>query len=287
MVDTSDAGIEKLINKGKSKTVELASGLPADYRLAQILTAFANTEGGVLIIGAPGWGGLSGESGDVTMQRLKRIASSLFPWPIEINYAHVFNGARGVIYAVVDKAPRHYFPLMTSRGEVFVRKGTKILRATSLESVRENSARKTAPCMAGREVTIFVAMSFREEEEPALVDYFRAMQNAAKETMLPITVKRVDVIEGDYEISQRIMEEIDKAQIVLVDFTLNSRNVYFELGYARGVGKRIIQATRKGTSLEFDIRNWRTIFYRNATELEEKLMPELKSAYQEVGSEGS
>jgi hypothetical protein len=49
----------------------------------------------------------------------------------------------------------------------------------------------------------------------------------------------------------------------------------FEIGYARGKGLRIIQSARKGTELEFDIRNWRTLFYRNATELEEKLIPEL------------
>jgi hypothetical protein len=78
------------------------------------------------------------------------------------------------------------------------------------------------------------------------------------------------------------MAEIDKANIVIADFTLSSKNVYFELGYARGTKKRIIQCARKGTELEFDIKMWRTLFYRNATELEEKLIPALKNAYAEV-----
>jgi nucleoside 2-deoxyribosyltransferase len=77
------------------------------------------------------------------------------------------------------------------------------------------------------------------------------------------------------------MDEIDKADIVIADLTLNPRNVYFELGYARGKPCRIIQTARKETVLEFDIRNWRTIIYRNATQLEEKLIPELKAAYAE------
>jgi len=76
---------------------------------------------------------------------------------------------------------------------------------------------------AKKRVVVFVAMSFREEEEPSLVDYFRAMERATKETKLPIDLVRVDLVEGDYEISQKIMDEINKA-----DFTLNSRNVYFE-----------------------------------------------------------
>jgi nucleoside 2-deoxyribosyltransferase len=85
-----------------------------------------------------------------------------------------------------------------------------------------------------------------------------------------------------YEISQQIMNEIDQADIVISDFTLNARNVYFELGYARGKGCRIIQTARKGTILEFDIRNWRTLFYRNATELEERFIPEIKVAYEDI-----
>jgi hypothetical protein len=55
-----------------------------------------------------------------------------------------------------------------------------------------------------------------------------------------------------------------------------------KLGYARGSNKRIIQTARKDTALEFDVRNWHTIIYRNATELEEKLILELKAAHSEV-----
>jgi hypothetical protein len=98
-------------------------------------------------------------------------------------------------------------------------------------------------------------MSFRQEEEPPLVDYFRAMERAAERVPSPrIELVRIDRVEGDYEISARIMEEIDRCDALLADFTLNPRNVYFELGYARGT-KRIIQTARRDTPLEFDVRN--------------------------------
>jgi hypothetical protein len=123
-------------------------------------------------------------------------------------------------------------------------------------------------------------MSFRLEEEPALVDYSAAIKRAICATGLPLELVRIDLVDGDYEISQRIMDEIDRCEIVLADFTLSPPNVYFELGYARGrKTKQIIQTARKGTNLEFDVRNWRTEFYRNATELEEKLQPVLRNAY--------
>jgi len=44
----------------------------------------------------------------------------------------------------------------------------------------------------------------------------------------------------------------------------------------------IIQTARKGTLLEFDVRNWHTTFYRNATELEKALPNEFASAYEKV-----
>ncbi len=93
---------------------------------------------------------------------------------------------------------------------------------------------------------------------------------------------RIDLLEGDYEISQKIMDKISESDFVLTDFTLNSSNVYFEVGNARGSGKTVIQTARSGTLLEFDTRNWRTIFYKNATELEKELIPALVNAYKEV-----
>jgi nucleoside 2-deoxyribosyltransferase len=133
-----------------------------------------------------------------------------------------------------------------------------------------------------RPCILFVAMSFRTEQEPALVDYFSAINRAVTKTALDIVVQRMDLMEGDYEISQKLMSAIDVADIVLGDFTLNSANVYFEIGYARGKGKRIIQTTRKDTALEFDVRQWRTLVYRNATELEEKLELELRAAHKDA-----
>jgi hypothetical protein len=122
----------------------------------------------------------------------------------------------------------------------------------------------------------------RRYMDPSLVDYFEAMKRAVNSTSLPIDLVRMDLLEGDYEISQRIMDEIDKADILLADFTLGPANVYFERGYARGRNRRVVQAARKGTLLEFDTRNWHTIFYKNATELETALVPALEQADRDV-----
>jgi hypothetical protein len=277
--DISPDGIVEIIKDGESKWVEFKSKLPPDDIVSKNIVAFANTEGGIMVFGVDDRGtvlGIDENRIGSSMERLARLASSLLPIPAEMGSV-VYNG-RTLLYMVVPPIPEEYRPLMTARGEVFTRHDDKIRRNDLAQRFVRTSRRPDAKQL---DVIAFVAMSFREEEEPALVDYFAAMERAVERTQLPISLKRIDLVEGDYEISQQVMEEIDKADILLADFTLSPKNVYFELGYARGKNSlAIIQTARKGTVLEFDVRNWKTIFYKNATELEEKLVLAFDNAYE-------
>lgn len=283
MFDTSPEGILNIISQGESATVEFKQRFPPTDVIAKVLAAFANTNGGILLIGIADDGSIVGiPEHDVKslIERLHRVASSLLGYPVQIGSVTI--QGKSIIYAIVDKVPMHLGPVLSSKGEFLKRDGARIVSipGSSLRGILHQFV-ETLKDENKKEFKIFVAMSFRDEEEPALEDYYRAMQRAVNRTKVPIVLRRVDLIDGDFEISQKIMDEIDKSDAIIADFTLTSRNVYFELGYARGKGIRIIQTARKGTLLEFDIRNWKTIFYRNATELEEKLIPELLAAYKE------
>jgi hypothetical protein len=281
--DLSPNGVRQLIAGGESPVVEFKERVPSQDVVARNLAAFANSDGGILLCGVRDDAEIVGiPQSDVeeAVALLKRVAGSLLSWTTTVGAVDV--GGKYVVYAVVDKSPRPYYPVSTSRGEYFKRIGAESRQVPSSDLFPVRSVTVPTTALPESTVVLFVAMSFREEEEPALVDYFAAMKRAVKNSGLPFEIKRMDLVDGDYEISQKIMDEIERAQIVLADFTLNPSNVYFEIGYARGLRKRIIQTARKKTALEFDVRNWKTIFYRNATELEEKLLPELKAAYNEV-----
>lgn len=283
-MDTSPTGIWSLINCGESATVEFKSRLPSEEIIARNLVAFANTKGGILIIGVEENGtviGIPNSEVGQTLERLTAIAKKLLPFPIHVGVADV--EGQSIVFAALPPAPTEVGPITTSRGQYFIRKGTAAIPGNlELAWFRD----KPPKVSMQKTMKAFVAMSFREEEEPALVDYFYAMKRSVAATCLPIELVRMDLQEGDYEISQEIMNRIDEADILIADFTLNSRNVYFELGYARGCKCRVIQTAHKDTQLEFDIRNWRTVLYRNATELEKKLAPALTEAYADVQNNG-
>lgn len=278
--DTSAEGLEELVRAGESATVEFKKALPPDSVLARVLSAFANTEGGILLIGIDERQGIVGVPGrELTgiLERLEGVAAEVLFSPAYINATKVPSG--WVPFVVVNKAPDHLAPVRTADGKVYGRARTQIQELPLAEPAAREE--ETAPC------TVFVAMSFREEEEPALVDYYAAMKRAAKQTGLPLELMRVDQVEGDYDISQKVLTQISAADIVIADFTLSPHNVYYEAGFARGEGKRLILTAHKGTVLEFDVRNWRTIFYKNATELEAALIPALRTAFEEVVSSSS
>ena len=149
------------------------------------------------------------------------------------------------------------------------------------ESSDGQSPAPTHPSHPGT-IRVFVAMSFREVQEPALVDYWYAMQRAARRARHDFDLRRIDEVEGDYEIVERIFREVDEADLIIADLTLSPPNVYLELGYARGRGKHVIQTCREDTAIEFDVRGHRTIMYRNATILEERLFRAL-DAYAGTG----
>lgn len=119
---------------------------------------------------------------------------------------------------------------------------------------------------------VFVLMSFRSEMDD-IYEVFRAAGELAGRGAL--RVERVDAQLGDYRITDKVLENIRSAALIVCDLTYERPNVYYELGYARGIGKTVVNCARQGTKLHFDIRDFRTIFYASATQLQRKVTQEL------------
>ena len=87
----------------------------------------------------------------------------------------------------------------------------------------------------------------------------------------------MDEVESNERITDRILESINKAEFVIVDLTHSKPNVFFEAGYAHGIDKTPIYIAREGTKLEFDLKDYPVIFFKNMKQLKDKLKNRLHS----------
>jgi TIR domain len=120
------------------------------------------------------------------------------------------------------------------------------------------------------EELVFVIASFLPDMEPA----FEAIKAAADSAGL--RAQRVKDVSGDYKISDRMLSMIRQARLVVADLTHERPNVYFELGYARGIGKTVITIMREGGEVHFDVQDWTYIPYIDSRPLERDLIERFK-----------
>lgn len=133
-----------------------------------------------------------------------------------------------------------------------------------LKTISSSEGGAVGPRPAGNDV--FVIMAFSPDMDPI----FEGIRAAAASNGLQ--AKRVKDIIGDYRINDMIISKIRTAQIVVADLTHERPNVYFELGYARGLGKRVVTTAREGSKLHFDVHDWTCVFYDDSRVLEKLLV---------------
>ena len=112
----------------------------------------------------------------------------------------------------------------------------------------------------------FIAMPM-DPDDHSLVDVLDALKEAA--LRCGIHAERIDEPESNERITDRILDSIKRAEHVIVDLTNSRPNVFFEAGYAHALGKIPIYVARQGTKLEFDLKDYPILFFRNLKELKD------------------
>lgn len=119
----------------------------------------------------------------------------------------------------------------------------------------------------------FIAMPI-DPADAQFEDVLDAIKEAAKRC--GIQAERVDEPHSNERITDRILESIRKAEYVIVDLTGSRPNVFYEAGYAQGLRKTPIYIAREGTRLEFDLKDYPVIFFKNMKELKDMLERRLR-----------
>jgi len=122
--------------------------------------------------------------------------------------------------------------------------------------------------LAARFVTprsVFTIMSFKKEFR----DVFASYQEVCRR--FKFDAERTDESAPLERIIPRVERGLRRSAFVIADVTESSPNVFYEVGFARALGKDVIMTARKGTQLPFDVGDIPTIFWEDQTELRESL----------------
>lgn len=120
---------------------------------------------------------------------------------------------------------------------------------------------------------VFVVMSFDEKNN----DTYVAIKDECRKIRLKTV--RVDEVTGSGLILRSITNYIERAEFLIVDLTDEKPNVYYELGYAHGVGNEdydILLVAKEGTKLHFDIAPLAVHFYSSTEHLRKIVNEQLK-----------
>ena len=111
----------------------------------------------------------------------------------------------------------------------------------------------------------FVAMWFDAEMQAVWEEGLkRGVEQAGSFTAI-----RMDLQEHNEKICDQIIAEIRRSRFVVADFTGNRGGVYYEAGFAQGLGIPVIWSVRKDwlDRVHFDTRQYNHIVYENPQEL--------------------
>ncbi len=120
---------------------------------------------------------------------------------------------------------------------------------------------------------LFVGMPFSDTMD----EIFRIMKLEASK--INLNAIRVVKIAGSGFVLKKITQNIENAEFLIFDLTNERPNVYYEIGYAHGVGNEgdeILLIAKEGTTIHFDLGPLNIVYYKSAEDLQLKLLPQLR-----------
>lgn len=137
-----------------------------------------------------------------------------------------------------------------------------------------------AVSLAERLVTpssVFTIMSFKS----AYLDVYDSYRDVCAE--FKFDAERTDHSTSLDRIIARIESGIRNCAFVIADVSEPSQNIFYELGYAKGLGKKVVVTAKKGTELPFDVTDIPVIWWKRQRDLKEGLRQAIKALAEAFG----
>jgi hypothetical protein len=117
--------------------------------------------------------------------------------------------------------------------------------------------------------SVLVIMSYSQRAD--LKDAYATFCRVTEAEDLGYKCRRVSEKNARDRILPEVLDHIERAAFTIVDLTDLRPNVFYELGYADGLHKKVIVTAKKGTELPFDVKDIPTIFWESYEDLADDL----------------
>lgn len=118
-------------------------------------------------------------------------------------------------------------------------------------------------------------MMWMDPIQPELEDVYATVKRCFNK--YGISAERADDIEHSGKITEEIINKIRSSEFLYADLTGARPNVYYEVGFAHALSKKVILYRKSGESLHFDLAGYNCPEYKNLSDLEKKLNKRLES----------
>lgn len=115
--------------------------------------------------------------------------------------------------------------------------------------------------------TVFLIMPFKKEYDELYNLYKEVCKNSGFKAV------RTDKVLSLDKILPRIIQGIRNSAFVIADVTETSPNVFYEIGFAEGLGRPVIATAKVDTKLPFDLVDTPVTFWSSLDDLKSKLGP--------------
>jgi len=196
-----------------------------------------------------------------------------------------FNMAAGDIFEDLPDAPEVTTITGLSPGDL--RLLTKSQAVLNSEEALQEYANKVINLAekAALSRDVFIIMSFAETDD--LEDYKAAVEEVCIECGFEAIRTDSRPPENTHQIVDKIHDHIQTCGFVIADLTNERPNVYYEIGYAMGLNKKMILTSKRGEAVHFDLYGYNRIEWSGTQNLKKQLRPIVEEFARSFGLSGT